>query len=149
MSQTTLQNAPDLRNGFPRSPNELIGDYILLGRILDKCRALIAGTNGEYNFNCPLDQRFFNFAGVDADAFKAQVAEGKSDAEMLQWVQQNGQPKSREELLAWAYDARWAPPADQASKYFFETLRREVAPDRPYILSWFQLLDIEEGHYVP
>src|SRR5688500_226838 len=104
MTQATLQNAPDLRKDFPRSPNHLVGDYILLGRIIDKCRANIAGTHGEYNYNCPLDQRFFNFTGINAEAFKQQVAEGKTDEALVAWVKQNSQPKSQDEIFAWSYE---------------------------------------------
>jgi hypothetical protein len=147
MTQTTLQSAPDLRTGFPRSPNDLLGDYILLGRILDKCRAVLAGTNGEYNFNCPLDQRFFGFTNIDAEAFKAQVAQGKSDVEMLEWVRQNSQPRTPEEILSWTYATRWAAPTEPAHQAYFEANRRQIAPDRPYIQYWFQLLDAEEGRY--
>src|SRR3546814_15025784 len=45
----------------PRGPRVRLGGLVLLPRVLDKCRATIAGKNGEYNFNCPLDQRFFAF----------------------------------------------------------------------------------------
>ncbi len=145
MTQAALTNAPDLRTGYPRSPNALIGEYILLGRILDKCRAVIAGANGEYNYNCPLDRRFFDFTGIDADAFKAQVAQGKSDQEMLEWVRANSQPKSPEEILAWAFEVRFSPPADIPSRAYFEKTRREIAPDRPFLQYWFELLDAEEG----
>lgn len=147
MAQATLQNAPDLRTGFPRSPNDLVGDYVLLGRILDKCRAVVAGTNGEYNFNCPLDQRFFNFTQIDAEAFKAQVTQGKSDEEMLLWVKENSVAKTPEEILAWGYENRWSAPTEPNMKAYFEKMRRDVAPNRPYLQTWFQLLDAEEGRY--
>lgn len=145
--QATLQNAPDLRQSYPRSPNETLGDYVLLARILDKCRAVLAGTNGEYNFNCPLDRRFFDFTGIDAEAFKAEVAQGKSDEDMLAWVKAHSTPKSPEEILAWCYTCRWDAPAEPDKRAYFEKLRREVAPDRPYLQTWFQLLDAEEGRY--
>jgi hypothetical protein len=65
MDTNKLKNlAKDLSNDFPRSPRETLGGYVLAGRILDKCRATLAGTNGEYHFNCPLDNFFFNFAGI-------------------------------------------------------------------------------------
>jgi hypothetical protein len=147
MAQATLQNAPDLQKGFPRSPNALVGDYVLLGRILDKCRATIAGMNGEYNYNCPLDRRFFDFTGVDAEAFKAFVAEGKSDEEVLAWVKSNSTAKTQEEILAWAYESRWAAPTEPQMRAYYEKLRREVAPERPFLQSWFQLLDAEEGRF--
>jgi hypothetical protein len=145
MTQTVLENAPDLRTGFPRSPGALVGPFVLLGRIIDKCRAVIAGTNGDYNFDCPLDRRFFDFFNVDADAFKAQVAQGQSDEALLAWVMANGVTQNEQEILAWCYTERFREPEEPAKQAYFEALRREVAPDRPYLRSWFELLDTEEG----
>ena len=39
----------DLTKEPPRSPKTLVGGYVILGRTLDKCRALLAGTIGEYS----------------------------------------------------------------------------------------------------
>src|SRR5882724_8082279 len=39
----------------PRSPRIRVGGYAILGRTIDKCRALVAGNIGEYHFDCPLD----------------------------------------------------------------------------------------------
>ena len=51
--------APDLANGaYPRSPRTVLGGYVVAARTLDKCRAVLAGTNGEYHFDCPLDNFF-------------------------------------------------------------------------------------------
>lgn len=50
--------AKDLTNDYPRSPRELLAGYVVAARTLDKCRAVIAGTQGEYHFNCPLDGSF-------------------------------------------------------------------------------------------
>ena len=44
-----------------------LGGDAILPRLLDKGRAAIAGTNGEYNYACPLDQNFLEFAGVDPE----------------------------------------------------------------------------------
>ncbi len=44
---------------FPRSPREKLGGYVIAARTLDKCRAAIAGTLGDYKFDCPLDNFFF------------------------------------------------------------------------------------------
>ena len=72
--------APDLANGeFPRSPRESLAGYVVAARTLDKCRAVIAGKNGEYHFDCPLDNLFLSFAGITADDFKAFVATGADD----------------------------------------------------------------------
>ncbi|MGE9291624.1 MAG: DUF5069 domain-containing protein, partial [Puniceicoccales bacterium] len=75
---STIQ-ALDLTKEFPRSPRATLGGYVVAARTLDKCRALVAGTAGEYHFNCPLDQVFFGFTGIDADQFKEFVATGADD----------------------------------------------------------------------
>jgi hypothetical protein len=145
MSTQTLSNAPDLKTGFPRSPNASLGLYILLPRIIDKCRATIAGTNGEYNYNCPLDRQFFDFTGIDADAFKGQVAAGKSDEELLNWVQSQTKQKDESVINAWAYKTRWRRPENEEYMGFFESLRLTACPQNYEIETWFQLLDAEEG----
>lgn len=145
---TQLQNAPDLRREFPRSPGAMLGPFILLPRILDKCRATLAGINGEYNFNCPLDRRFFDFTTIDAEAFKAHVATGKSDEEMLAWVREHTQNKSSEEIGVWAYENRTARPDTSERKAYFEKMRMENCPNNPYVETWFQLLDAEEGRFL-
>lgn len=58
--------AKDLLREFPRSPRESLGGYVVAARVLDKCRAAVAGTLGEYHFNCLLDRHFFDFTGIDA-----------------------------------------------------------------------------------
>ena len=41
-------NAPNLTQHPPRSPRVRLGGYTILPRLLDKARAVIAGTAGEY-----------------------------------------------------------------------------------------------------
>lgn len=142
----TLANAPDLKNGYPRSPNHMLGPFVLLARTIDKCRAVIAGTNGEYKFDCPLDQRLFGFTQIKADDFKAQVEAGKSDEDMLAWVMENSAVTDEGDILAWSYDERWRRP-EQEKKQYFERMRQDFAPDNHNIETWFQLLDADEGRF--
>jgi hypothetical protein len=71
--------AKDLTKECPRSPRELLAGYVLAARVLDKCRAAISGTLGEYKFDCPLDHYFFQFAGIDAESFRSFVATDADD----------------------------------------------------------------------
>jgi hypothetical protein len=81
--------------------------------MLDKGRATIAGKQGEYHYNCPTDQRFLNFVGVSADALKKQLAAGKGDGEILQWIEQNAKQKRAEaEIAAWSVHCEQRAPAD-------------------------------------
>ncbi len=68
--------AQDLTRDVPRSPRETLGGYVVLARMLDKCRAVVNGSNGEYHYNCALDQLFLQFTGIDPDAFQTMVATG-------------------------------------------------------------------------
>ncbi|MGA1124412.1 MAG: DUF5069 domain-containing protein, partial [Chthoniobacterales bacterium] len=54
----------DLTKRPPRSTRARLGGYVLLPRIIDKCRAVLAGTNGEFNYACPLDMEFFEFTSI-------------------------------------------------------------------------------------
>jgi hypothetical protein len=60
-----------------------LGGYVVLPRILDKGRAELAGTAGEYKYNNPADYHWFNFTGITAEQLKAELATGKGDGEML------------------------------------------------------------------
>src|SRR5438105_7360211 len=106
-------HAPDLTERPPRSPRVRLGGYVILPRMLDKGRATLAGKNGEYNFACPLDQRFLEFAGVNADALKKQLAAGKGDGEILLWIEKNAKHKRTHScpvnLVAFSRGARVLP----------------------------------------
>src|SRR2546422_6477967 len=92
----------DLTKEAPRSPRIRVGGYAILGRTIDKCRALVAGNIGEYHFDCPLDNMLFGFKGVKGVDFKAQIEKGASDQEMAEWLDQNGEKKTAEEIKRWS-----------------------------------------------
>src|SRR6476620_3701550 len=89
----------DLIKEAPRSPRIRVGGYPILGRTIDKCRALVAGNIGEYHFDCPLDNIVFGFKGDD---FKAQIEQGAGDQEIVEWLNQAGEEKTPEEIKRWA-----------------------------------------------
>jgi hypothetical protein len=91
----------DLTKVPPRSAYEKINGYSILARAIDKGRATIAGTNGEYNFDCPVDNMLLKFTGIKGDALKAQLAAGKSDEEIGTWVKEHSVPHTQEEIDAW------------------------------------------------
>ncbi|MEO7166440.1 MAG: DUF5069 domain-containing protein, partial [Chthoniobacterales bacterium] len=84
----------DLNKEAPRSPKTRVGGYVILGRTLDKCRAMLAGDIGEYHFDCPLDNMLFGPMGIKGDDFKAEVEKGASDEEMVKWVDSHRTMKS-------------------------------------------------------
>jgi hypothetical protein len=140
-----LNNAPDLTKHPPRSPRVRLGGYVILPRMLDKGRATIAAKHGEYHYACPMDQRFLDFAGVDAEALKKQLAGGKSDSEILAWIEKAGKNKHTEtEIAAWSAHAEQRAPADAESRAYFNELHTKAAPKREDIVTWFDLLDVDD-----
>jgi hypothetical protein len=139
----------DLSKTTPRSPRELVGDYVVLGRTLDKCRAVLMGTNDEYHFDCPLDNFFFDFTGIQADAFKEYVATGASDEDVAAWVVRTAGDQARTDIVVWNNKMRYTrisemPPELQL---FLEDYIPEVIPaeKRHQLRYWFDVYDLEEG----
>lgn len=95
------QLARDLRQETPRKPKETLGGYALAARAVDKCRAVLVGWEGEYFSNCPLDQRWLSFAGIDYPIFREFVATGATDERIGAWIEEHAKPRSREDLAAW------------------------------------------------
>ena len=59
--------------------------YVHLARMIDKCRAVLAGTEGEYIYPCPMDERLMEFSGIKADQFTAAVEANPSDEAVAKW----------------------------------------------------------------
>ncbi len=107
----------DLTKQAPRSPKVELGGYVILGRTLDKCRALVNGGDiGEYHFDCPLDNMLFGWKGVTGDDFKAEVEKGTDDAGMVKWMDAHGTPKTDEEKAAWRKEMLQTNPYNNPEK---------------------------------
>jgi len=138
-------NAPDLTQRAPRSPRAKLGGYALLPRMLDKGRATIIGKNGEYHYNCPLDHHLVEFAGIDPEALKAELAKGKGDWEILEWVNATSKTKPKPwEIEAWSAYHATRGPVDLESREYFGDLLAKISDKREDIVSWADLLDLDD-----
>jgi hypothetical protein len=134
----------DLTQRPPRSTRARIGGYALLPRMLDKGRAEIAGKSGEYHYNCPVDQRILGFLGVDAEELRAQLATGKGDGEIFEWIQANQKNKhTAANIEAWTEEQSKRAP-DAESREFFNELLQAAGPHRTDIKTWSDLLDLDD-----
>lgn len=103
MSNTAfLPNVKDLTKQAPRSPGQRLGGYVIMARMIDKGRADIAGTIGEYHFDCPVDNMLFGFKGVKGAEVRKQLEAGATDEQILAWINSHGTPKTAEEIKAWS-----------------------------------------------
>lgn len=130
----------------PRSLRCRLGGYASLPRMLDKGRATVAGTNGEFNYDCPIDQHILNFLGIDAAALREQLATGLGDGEILEWVNANAQHKRTPwEIEQWSdYMQRRGPDSDAETLEFFTERVGSFSKTREDIKTWADLLDLDD-----
>ena len=136
---------PDLTQHPPRSPRVRLGGFVHLPRLLDKARAHAAGKLGEYVWNCPLDQRWTAFAGVEIEALLVAVKSGKNDADMLAWVTENGKPsRALWEIEAWSNWMSNLAPGDIGRHTVFAEMLAKANPKRDDVRTFFDRLDFDD-----
>jgi hypothetical protein len=139
----------DLRHSFPRSMREKLNGYVHLARMIDKCRAVLAGTEGEYIYPCPMDVRLLEFAGLTDEQFTAAVKANATDEGIMQWFRQRATPHSESELEQWNKMMLTRGPSTPDKQAYFNELRDAVDPSRTDLTAWADLQDLEEGRIVP
>src|SRR5687768_15696305 len=138
-------NSPDLTQHPPRSARVRLGGYATLPRMLDKGRATLSKKNGEYHYACPMDQRLLDFLGLDPDALHKELASGKGDGEILDWIASNRKREhSAVEITSWSAHQEQRVPTDPETRAFFNELHSKSAPKREDIGTWFDLLDVDD-----
>lgn len=145
-TQSHSIHTKDLTKGFPRSPRETLAGYVIAARMLDKCRAVIAGCAGEYHYNCPLDRNFFDFTGIDADEFKAFVATGASDEEVVLWIEQHSKITQRSDIVIWNNKLRDLRQSEAPVdiQVFLEDYVPQFTPKHRPVYTLFDVFDLEE-----
>lgn len=145
--------AKDLRTQTPRSPFDTLNGFPWLPRLIDKVRADLAGTIGEYvPYPCPADQRFLNAVGVTADALKAQIASGADDPAIGAWVVANLAPGTPERLAEFhRYLMAPSLPERQEALAAYKASVAAAHPDLDLSRgdSFIKVICLEEGHPLP
>jgi hypothetical protein len=137
----------DLTQRPPRSPYDCLDGLSWMPRLIDKARAKLAGTLGEYVYNSGCDRAYFRFLGITPEAFLEAVAQNQTDEGIAAWLRLHAKPLSDQEKQEhnhwhWAYYGQDNPKLVEA---FFQ-LRERSAPGHPEIMSICHLLAHEEGH---
>jgi len=142
-------NLMDLRSSFPHSMRVKLAGYVHLARMIDKCRAVLASTEGEYIYPCPMDDRLMEFAGITAGQFTAAVKANPSDEAVAEWFTQTANSHPPAELEAWNRMMLNRGPSTPEKQEYFNRLRDAVDPSRTDLTAWADLQDLEEGRTVP
>jgi Domain of unknown function (DUF5069) len=140
----------NLTTTAPRSAKDRLAGLVSLKRTIDKAKAYNEGTLGEYDYDCPHDKPLFEFLGTNGPEFAHKVRELNTDEAIVAWVQTLLAGKSAADIEKFN-DARthWHPDPGSHSEHYFVDLRDKIAPGRPEVVTWFDLLDLDEGRPVP
>ena len=134
---------PDLTQHPPRSVRVRLGGYVHLARLLDKARAVLAGKGAEYHYNCPLDQRFFAFTSINQEDMLAAIKSGKTDVEILAWVNEKAK-RQPHEIVTWsAWMEQNGPGGDEGHEWIAGVIKGHKS-EREDIRSFADLLDFDD-----
>jgi hypothetical protein len=127
---------------------QLVG-YAHLARMIDKCRAVLAGTEGEYIYPCPIDDRLLEFTGITSEQFTAAVKANQTDEGVATWFEKKAKPQQPAELDEWNQQLLARGPSSTESAARFKKYLASIDPSRTDISAWSDLQDLEEGRVVP
>jgi Domain of unknown function (DUF5069) len=136
----------DLTERPPRSFRVRLGGFVILARMIDKGRARLSKKNGEYNYNSPTDQHLVRFLGFDADALSKELAAGKGDGEILQWVLANATtPRTPWEIETWsAFMEKRGPDSDAETLALFAEYVGQHSKTREDVKTWFEAIELDD-----
>jgi Domain of unknown function (DUF5069) len=136
----------DLTQRPPRSFRVRLGNYVILARMLDKGRATLSRKNGEYNYNSGTDQHLVRFLGFDPEALLKELATGKGDGEILEWVQTHSKtPRAPWEIEAWsAFMEKRGPDSDAETLALFAEYLGKLSKTCEDVKTWFEAIELED-----
>jgi hypothetical protein len=152
-----VPNVLDLSRNVPRSPFDTLHGFMWLPRLIDKTRAMQAGTLGDYApYPCPGDRNFLGFFGIKADELGQLIGSGADDDTIGAWVaRQAKQPPDAfnrklvkppanpfYQVLVWLFKTRLKKRLQQS-----QTVRDDC--DWREVDSLAKILAVEEGHPFP
>jgi|ERR1700677_17889 len=137
--------ARDLAQHPPHSPRERLAGFVIASRAIDKCRASVTGTVGEYHYDCPLDNMLFSFKGITGEQFKALVQNSENYEEVGKWLQAYGIPKTSDEIKTWSDEMEAGSPMNNPEKrvHFMENCARVgLNPETSTTFDWLDADDL-------
>ena len=140
----------DLRSNHPRSVHARLLGVAMLARTVDKACARAHGHLGEYGYPCPMDNAVLGFLEIDADDLLDAVRRDPSAASIESFVAPYVERKGEAEVARWSDGfLNYVPAAGSDSRRRLIAMRDELAPGRPDIMTWADVLDLDEKRAVP
>jgi quercetin dioxygenase-like cupin family protein len=119
-----LEAAPDLTAREPRPIGAELDGYAWIPRMLDKARATLAGTQGTYQFGCPVDHTCMARLGVTPELVLELAARHGDDQTVLEALRSLGIPSAAE---AW-FDGQAVEDELQETGNYLRVRDRDALP---------------------
>ena len=130
----------DLRAHPPRSPHVMLGGLYFLARTIDKTRAKLQDTLGNYKIGPGLSVYLFEWLGITEDDFTQAVRDAKTDEDVVEWLLARA---DRDTFRA--INQRLSERAIRDDEHFVQVLPRyPVLRDYPHLRNWFEILDLDD-----
>jgi quercetin dioxygenase-like cupin family protein len=120
-----LAAAKDLTSEAPRGLDAELEGYAWLPRMLDKARAMLAGTAGSYLFGCPVDHTCMARLGIAPDLVLDLAARHRDDHAVLEALRAHGIPSPAD---AW-FDGHAVEDELQETGNYLRVRAREALPE--------------------
>ncbi|MDP6348320.1 MAG: DUF5069 domain-containing protein [Chloroflexota bacterium] len=139
----------DLTREYPRSPGAELHGIAFIPRAIDKGRADLAGTVGEYFSRIGFSKVLTDFLEIDIDEFVEALAELPDDEAVWGWVSTRMAPRTAAEIAEFnqgLLDRKANPDFVERHRGFLEPMGLAHLADK---ISVCERLDLEEGRSVP
>ena len=137
----------DLTRHPPRSAYDAgVGGIVGLARMIDKGRASLKDTLGEYwyGLDSGIDRDYvLPFLGVSAEEFREALRTCPADADILAWLEQRGR-KSEAETAEYNQATCNLVPKNEAGWTWFRGYRATYDPSRDDVVTYFALMQLED-----
>lgn len=137
-----------MKGRFPRSPYDREGDILFFPRMLDKIRLFQRGElPAEYheNFGRGFDGGLCSFLGVNHKDVVTRVAEGGSDAEILEWCMEHGRRPADGDIFLWNEFLRKCGWKDRFAERLRTRLEGLGMEGRTDVQTMLDLIEVDEG----
>lgn len=139
----------DLTKQAPRSPYDALGGLRFLPRTIDKMRAHVDGTAGEYYARTGFSTRLFDLLGIDADGFEAVVRANDTDEGVLAALLAHKHPTD-EAVAAYNHVVEtWPEGNPEAQDRHRAMIEKAGFGHRTDIVTMADRLDLDDGRDVP
>ncbi|HEY4439117.1 MAG TPA: DUF5069 domain-containing protein, partial [Candidatus Elarobacter sp.] len=127
----------DLREHPPRGPRVMLGGLYFLARTIDKTRAKLQGTLGQYKVGPGISMYLFEWLGLTEEQFTEAVRGAKDDDEVVAWLQAHTDPNGYPSI-----NERLSQRGIRDDEHFLEVLPRyPVLREYPHLRNWFEIFE--------